>query len=380
MLRTDSPVPLVAAGVGLIAATYGLVRMAYGLLLPDVQADLGLDVATAGVISAGASVVYCVGALLGFVAAARHTRALVLTATFAASAGALGMALAPGTVVFAVFAIASSAGAGLASPALVAVLQRNASTARSARAQTMVNAGTGPGVIAAGLLALTLAPEWRAAWGIAAILAAALGALVVATDRNDAGAVHEPRGFPTRSWFTAHRRVLAAAALLGAGSAAIWTYGRSFLLDSGSEPLASMLAWIALGTGATAVIATAGRMGRLPPRFAWMITSGTVAVASAAVIAAPVGAVVAFAAFAAFGWGYTAASGVLISWTAQIDPPRAPAGTALLFVMLILGQAVGAAVAGALIPPVGYPAAFLTAALVSAAALLPAWRADRASN
>ncbi|MFL2001564.1 MFS transporter [Microbacterium sp. A1-JK] len=360
--------PLVAAGAGLIAATYGLVRMAYGLFLPDVQADLGLDVAAAGVVSAGASVVYCVGAVVGFLSAARHARALVIAAAVAASIGALGMAVAPVSLVFAVFAIASSAGAGLASPALVAVLQRDPATSRSPRGQAIVNAGTGPGVVLAGALALLLAPDWRLAWVVAAVVTALAAVGVLGAARGGADAAVPPT-FPALPWFVAHRRVLLAALLFGAGSAAVWTYGRTMLVASGTSSGASMAAWISLGVGGTLVIVTARWMERLEPPVAWIVTAIVVAFATAAVLA---GGGWALVAFAAFGWGYTAGSGVLIAWTAQIDAPRAPAGTALLFVTLILGQALGAAVVGGVIPAAGYPVAFVLAAAVSAVALVPA--------
>lgn len=360
--------PLVAAGSALIAATYGLVRMAYGLFLPDVQADLGLDVAAAGVVSAGASVVYGVGAVVGFLTAARHARALVIAAAVAASVGALGMALSPVSLVFAVFAIASSAGAGLASPALVAVLQRDPATSRSPRSQAVVNAGTGPGVVIAGTLALVLAPDWRLAWIIAAVVTvlAAVGVLGAARGGMDAAV---PPTLPPLSWFVAHRRVLLAALLFGAGSAAVWTYGRTMLVASETSSGASMAAWVALGVGGTLVIVTARWMERLEPPVALIVTAIVVAIATAGVLA---GGAWALLSFAAFGWGYTAGSGVLIAWTAQIDAPRAPAGTALLFVTLILGQALGAAVVGGVIPAAGYPVAFVLAAAVSAAAIVPA--------
>ncbi|QCR20130.1 hypothetical protein C1N71_12345 [Agrococcus sp. SGAir0287] len=72
-----------ASGIALIAATYGLVRLAYGLLLPDVQHELGIDAPAAGAISASASAVYCLGAVIGFVLARRRARALVVAAASA---------------------------------------------------------------------------------------------------------------------------------------------------------------------------------------------------------------------------------------------------------------------------------------------------------
>ncbi|MFC8923251.1 MFS transporter [Cellulosimicrobium sp. NPDC057127] len=363
--------PLLVAGTALIAATYGLVRFAYGLYLPDVEHDLGLDVAAAGLVSGGASVVYCVGALVGFLAAGRHARALVVAAALGAAVGALGMALAPSAGAFAVFAVASSSGAGLASPALVAVLQRDPRTRGRPRAQTVVNSGTGPGVVAAGVLALVLLPHWRAAWVVAAAVALVAGVLVLVT-AHARGTAPSRASLPPRPWFAAHGRVLLAALLLGGGSAAVWNYGRALLVASGTGETVSVAAWLALGTGGAAAAATAGWAERRGPRTSWLLTTSTVAGASAALAVAPGSTPLALVACAAFGWGYTAGTGALIAWTARIDPPRAPSGTALLFVTLVLGQALGAAAVGALVPTAGYPVAFLVAAATAAVGALMA--------
>ncbi|GAA1430276.1 hypothetical protein GCM10009616_14400 [Microlunatus lacustris] len=373
MLGT-SPVPLVVAGTGLIAATYGLVRLAYGLVLPDVQRELGLDVAAAGLVSAGASVVYCLGALLGFLLAARRARALVVASALSAAVGACGMAAAPDAGSFAVFAVLSSGGAGLASPALVAVLQRNPSTRQRPGVQAVVNAGTGPGLVAAGLLALALLPNWRLTWVVAAVVTVVAAGLVLVADQDDHEGLPVRHPLPPPPWFAAHWRVLAAALLMGCGSAAVWNYGRSMLVQAGVGESVSVTAWIALGAGGAAVVPTARWLERRRAPEAWVLTTGTVAVTSAALAAAPGNAPLALAACAAFGWGYTAASGALIAWTASIDRARAPAGTALLFITLVLGQALGAGVVGALIPVAGYAPAFLVAALVSAAAAVPGLR------
>ena len=57
---------LVVAGTAVIAATYGLVRLAFGLHLPEMSREFGLGIATLGLISAGASVVYGLAACAGF--------------------------------------------------------------------------------------------------------------------------------------------------------------------------------------------------------------------------------------------------------------------------------------------------------------------------
>lgn len=363
---TSSPSALIAAGVVLIAGSYGLVRFGFGLLLPEMQAELDLDDATAGLVSAGASLLYGVGAAAGFLLASRHARSLVVVAAAAAGLGGAGMAVATDAALLAIAAILSSAAAGLASPALVDAVWRNAPPEGQGRAQTIVNAGTGPGIVAAGALALLVLPDWRLAWWIAAGVTVAAAIAVLATDRRRSTAERPPSAVPSRAWFRAHRRLIAGAALLGIGSAAMWNYARVLLVDAGLEPAVTVAAWIALGAGGTATIATAGWLSRRAPRTAWTLTTAVATAATLAIALAPGSPAVALAASAAFGWGYVAGSGALIAWTGELEPARAPTGTALLFIVLVLGQAIGAALAGALIGVVGHLPAF---ALASAATL-----------
>lgn len=377
-VKPGDGIALIAAGVVLIAGSYGLVRFGFGLLLPEMQAKLGLDDAMAGVISAGASVLYCVGAAAGFLLASRHARSLVVAAAVAAGLGGAGMALATDVALLAVAAILSSAAAGLASPALVDAVRRNVPHDGRSRAQTIVNAGTGPGIVAAGALALVVLPDWRLAWWVAAGVTVAAAIAVLAADRRRSAEERAPSAVPPRAWFVAHRRLLTGAALLGIGSAAMWNYARVLLVDAGLDPGASVAAWIALGAGGTATIGTAGWLSRRAPRTAWTITTAVAAAAILAIALAPGSPVVPLAASAAFGWGYVAGSGALIAWTGELEPERAPTGTALLFVVLVLGQAAGAALAGALIGAVGHLLAFAVAAGATIAAALLGVRRHRA--
>ena len=365
---------LLASGTGLIAATYGLVRLAYGLFLPDVRAELSFGSTTAGLISTGASLLYCAGAAIGFLAAARHPRRLVAGATATAALGAAGMAAAQQTAIFAVFAVVGSAGAGLASPGLVSIVRRHARGGDDSRGQAVVNAGTGPGLVAAGVLALVLLPDWRTAWFVVAAFTLLAGAAVLASDRTRTGAGRtSSRGtrLPPASWFADHRAIVAAAFLMGAASAAMWNFGRTVLVDAGASDEISVLAWTALGIGGTAVIGTARPMSLLHPRTAWIVTSLTITIASAVFGLAPGSTIVALVACGAFGWGYTAATGALIAWTTRIDAARASAGTSLLFVILIAGQAVGATIVGVLIPA-GPGLAFVVAAAAALASTFAA--------
>jgi len=368
MKRAFSYVRVVGSATALIAATYGLVRLAYGLVLPDAQRDLGFDAAAGGAISSGGSALYVVGALIGFAVATRMPRAIVAAAATVAALGAAGMALAPNVAVFAAAAVVGSAGAGLASPAIVALLRAHPDTASRTGAQTIANSGTGPGLIVAGALALLLLPDWRSAWAVAAVVTALAGVAVLASARRLRFVSAGP-DLPPRSWFTAHRRPLAVALIFGAGSAGVWTFGRTLLVEQGMHAAASTLAWIALGAGGAAVALTAGAMAGWGPRRAWAITVAVAAGATLLLVPAAGSIVSALAVCAAFGWAYTAATGALIAWTERIAPDRAAAGTAMLFVMLVLGQGIGAAALGVVAGAFGMVLAVAAAGMLTAVAL-----------
>ncbi|WP_146362743.1 MFS transporter [Arthrobacter yangruifuii] len=382
---TAGPLFAVAA-VTLIAATYGLARLGYGLFLPAFSASFELTPAVGGLLSSGASVTYCVSAGLGFVYAPRRPRLMTILAGTTAALGSAGIAAASSTGFFAAAVLLAGMGAGFASPALVELVQRNTKPIHAAKRQSVVNSGTGFGVVAAGLLALMLGSSWRLAWALIAVIAVAgmLGVLLADVSRNRGSAEGEPgnddagrreRGGsrPRGLQLSELKWPLTAAFLYGIGCAAVWVYGRTLLEDQGGMPVAlSAGAWIALGAGGAAAVLTAPWLARHSIRFTWPVTVLATAAATAAIVLAPGSTALAFAAAALFGLAYTAATSVLIIW-ATATASSSAAGTSALFISLILGQAAGAALTGALIEASGFGLAFAVAAAacgVSAAGVI----------
>jgi predicted MFS family arabinose efflux permease len=364
---------LVVAGLAFIASTYGLVRLAYGLFLPDVQADLGLGDRAAGYVSSGASLAYCAGAIVGLVAD-RRPRTVLVAAALTGVVGATGMALAPGTGAFAAAAVLASSSAGLASPALVAIVDRRVAVDRRARAQAVVNSGTGPGLVAAGLLAVVLLPDWRAGFAAGAAATLLCGVLVLLLARGGSSGPATPEtpdahGYGAGRAATYQLLVPALGALgLGAASAAAWTYGRAHLAAQGLGETTTTVAWIGIGVGGTATVLTARRLASRSPRVGWAVTVATVAGALVLLGTAGRTPVLAVLACALFGWGFVAATSALIVWAAELRPQAPAAVTAGFFVLLVLGQALGSALAGEVTARSGSGAAFLLAGVVALAA------------
>jgi predicted MFS family arabinose efflux permease len=168
---------------------------------------------------------------------------------------------------------------------------------------------------------------------------------------------------------------IAAAVLAGASSAAIWTFGRTVMASSRTgEETYSILAWMLLG--AFGVLgATAGKIVQVwSLRTAWNLTSLAMAGATIVLGVAPGIPFTAYSAVALFGASYTALCGVLIIWAVRTVPDRAAEGTAVLFIALAIGQALGSATLGVLFERVSPVLAFTVAGILGMIAVLPAMK------
>lgn len=228
--RPDGSVRVVLAGTAVIAVTYGLARFGYGLYLPTFTADFALSRVSGGSIAAGSFAGYCMAALLAhrLVGRGRARTALWGAATLAGT-GAAVVAGAWSSASLAAGVVVAGSGAGMASPALVAAVAATATRDRTERAQALVNSGTGVGVVLAAVL-VTVAPSgWRMTW---AGVALAVVLVAWATDRTTRWPAAGPTSSrpATRTASTSQlvllRRPALAAAIAGAGSAGVWTFGQ----------------------------------------------------------------------------------------------------------------------------------------------------------
>ncbi|WP_432523768.1 hypothetical protein [Kineococcus sp. SYSU DK006] len=165
-----------------------------------------------------------------------------------------------------------------------------------------------------------------------------------------------------------------AAGLAGAGSAAVWTFGRDLLTSTGGlSGTVTAVVWVVLGAAGVLGALSGDAVRVLGPRGAWVVFAGTTAVSTAVLALGSASALLAALAAAAFGGAYTAASGVLIAWAAALGPDPAGATTATLFVALTAGQALGSVLTGLLTGPLGPTGAFLACAtlLAAGAGVLP---------
>ena len=370
------------SGTGLIAVTYGMVRYGYGLQLPQLAAEFSLSPRTAGAIASGSFAAYCVAALVAQrLIAWRGARVVLWLAAGLAASGALLVALSWSTPTLALGVLVAGSAAGAASPAMVVAVASTVREPLVARAQAVVNAGTGAGVALTGAAALAAPEAWRPVWICAAAAALVTAAAVDRRAHWPTGPQEAPTGEHRRQAGhaagpgTTMLRPVLAAAVAGIGSAAVWTFGRDLITNTGGLPERTTAAlWCLLGTAAVLGALSGDAVRLLGLRRAWVLTATLTATGTAVLALAPGQALTAAVAGAVFGGAYTALSGVLLAWASALRPQAAGQATATLFIALTAGQALGATATGALAESAGAPVAFWACAalLLAAAGVLPA--------
>ncbi|GAA2180508.1 YbfB/YjiJ family MFS transporter [Leucobacter tardus] len=361
---------LTLAGASLIAACYGLARFSYGLFVPVFRTEFDFGAAAAGALASGSYAAYCAAIIAATLLTPRFGgRAIAVAAGATATIGTLAIAVAPNTLVLALGVIVAGASTGVASPPLAHAVARSVDTARQSRVQTVINAGTGLGVAIAGPIALLTHDQWRAAWIAFAALSAAVTLWTVfavprTVDSREAGDGAPARVLVPRPLFPAESpRLVWAALLLGAASAAVWTFGRDLLVSAGGmSETASTICWILLG--ALGIIGAIGGdlVGALGLRATWMITVTVLALSTVTVAIAPTSVAAAGIALGAFGAAYIAASGLLLLWGTRVYDAHPAAGVGLGFLVLALGQTLAAPALGGIGDLIGLRWAFAAAA------------------
>ncbi|MBT2585276.1 MFS transporter [Arthrobacter sp. ISL-95] len=365
-------VGFVVAATALIAATYGLSRFGFGLFVPAIERSISLGPAMTGAISSASFFSYCIAAACAY-RLARAPRVTVLLAGVLATLGSIGVALSGSALVLAVCILVAGAGAGFASPGLVALIQRNLDPAAESRAQAVVNSGTGFGVICAGPLALVLADQWRVAWWIIAGLNAAATIAVLGKSKRSQpeSASIEPGTFRLSNLLPL-RWAAAAALLAGVASAAVWTFSKSIVTAEGriSDAEATIF-WVCLGSAGIAGAFSGDLVTRLGLRTSGTTTAALMGLSTLLVGLWPSSLVAVYAGGALFGASYVAFSGILIAWVISVLPEHAAAGTAALFITLALGQATGSLLMGVLLGATSPAAAFAIAAGIAFSSFIP---------
>jgi predicted MFS family arabinose efflux permease len=360
---------LVAAGAALIACCYGFARFSYGLFAPVFTDTFDLSPTLTGAIGAGSYIGYCAAIVASLLLTDRlGARAVAVAAGVVATVGISMVAVAPSAWLLAVGMLVAGCSTGIASPPLAAAVAQVVPARAVDRAQTLVNGGTGLGVLLSAPIALLLLGQWRAAWGVYAIMSAVVTIWLMR-------AVPAPSGQHARVRVESPLRpgtsgIVVASFLMGVGSVAVWTFGRDLITTvGGADTTRSSVMWIVLGAAGIVGAFAGDAVQRIGLHWAWATATVTMASASMLLAAAPSAFVVVIAAATLFGGAYIALTGLLLLWSIRLYPERTSFGVGLSFFTIAAGQALGAPAVGALIDAVGARTAFVVTASIGLCAL-----------
>jgi len=360
---------MVAAGTALIGTCYGFARFAYGLFAPELRADFAMSSSVSGVVGAGSYAGYCVAIVVSLVLTERFgARRLAVAAGVVATVGTATVALAPGPYVLAAGVLIAGSSTGLASPPLAAAVSRWIHAGVQDRAQTIVNAGTGIGVLVSGPVALALLDQWRWAWALFSLLAVAVTVWVwvtvpPATAEPVARSSEAATDSPQRRYVPGTAAMVLAALLMGASSVAVWTFGRELVTTvGGASSLVSTSMWTVLGAAGVVGALGGDLAAHVGLARSWTTTMAVMAAATVLLVLLPGNSAAVFVAAAVFGASYIILTALVLLWSTRLYPARAAAGVGLGFLAIALGQAIGAPLAGLLTDVTGATAAFLTCA------------------
>lgn len=372
-----SAVALAVAGSATVATAFGMARYGYGLLLPDIHDDLALRATALGAIGTLGYVGYVLATMAVTRCIARAgERATVVAGGIFAVAGTTVVALADSAPILALGVAIAGVSAGLVYPPFAEAVAR-LPAAIGARTLATINCGTGWGVAVAAPIAIIAGDGWRTAYlGFAAC--ALLSTLLVA--RTLPGRQAQPalaNGGPGRPGLRrAALPMVAAALLIGLGSAAFWTFAVDQVREAGLDQAAGRTLLGVAGLTSLLGITAADLISRFGAGRTFVLTALLEAASIATIGAAADSVVAVLVAAAAFGAAYNTIVAVTVLWGIDIYSDRPSAGVATATGANAIGLLCGPLVGGIAADAAGLTATLFAAAVIVLVAVLLAPRQD----
>lgn len=372
---------LALTGFALIAAAYGLARFSWGLLLPAIMQDVRLSLSLAGTLSSASFAAYCVAIVFASVCTARTGPRLpaLLAGLFAmAGMGVIALSHSAGGLMAGI--ICAGLSTGLVSPPMAEAVNRRVMESQRPVVNTLINAGTGGGIIFSSLAVLALTDNWRTIY-FCFTLATLIPTLLVlkAIPGGASGAGFSLKAQCAAFLSPALRPPLLVALLSGIASAAYWTFGPvMFQSLAGMEARTVTLLWLITGITGCFGLLTGYLTNRVGINRVHRMMQALTATAFLLLMASTHNPLWVYLAAGLYGFAYITLSGVLLvsGVNAARDDPAA--GLGAVFLMLAIGQAAGAATFGLLLDSAGAVIALgIFSGVALLAMLLPAAQTQR---
>lgn len=355
-------------GFSLIAVTYGMARFSWGLMMPEVAKEVPFSPQVAGIIAACSYLAYCLAIVCTPLLVSRFgPRMPAMTAALAAAVGLLLLVLAHSPLMLAVGLFIAGTSAGLSSPALAEAVSQRISAHHQPQVNTVINAGTGAGIIVSVPILLAMPGGWRMACMTFSALAALCLLLIYRHIPAGPGEKKQQSPLTLREGFSPAMIRLAIIALIsGAASAAWWSFGPDILGHHlGVNTQLRSLLWLISGAAGILAVFTGLLARYLPWAQIYRLSQMSMALPLLLMAFSQNYSGWLFPAVAMCGAGYVTLSGVLLVYAADVLRQAPATGVSVAFFMLAAGQVVGSALFGQIYAGYGASVALLVFAGMS---------------
>ncbi|MGY4690862.1 MFS transporter [Salibacterium sp. K-3] len=343
---------LVLPGIAMVAIIYGLSRYTYGLFVPYIRKDFGISTETVGFIASSSYISYMVTTLVvPFLIAKCGAKLPLILGGCTATIGMMVIGLSQTIGVLAAGVMIAGASPGLSYPPVPEIVNKGIKKKKRTRALTIINCGTGFGVLLGGPMALFAGEEWRLAWiafGVIALCVTTwnLWAISPLSFQNQkGGALPKIKG----KWLLEKdkRNLILLTLLIGITTSAYWTYAVDFVVNVGGFTMnESQFFWFIMG--AAGVLGAFG--GHLIEAIGLAnilrINIFGIALSLAVLAAFPSawGSIIISAVL--FGIFFIMITGIFAVWSVRVFEDQPSIGYALVFFLITAGQFVGPSIMG----------------------------------
>lgn len=362
---------LIPPGIAIVATIYGLARYTYGLFVPYIRQEFQLSIETLGMIASSSYISYMLATItVPWIIGRFGLRfPIVLGGTFAT----LGMALiglSQNVWILAIGVIVAGASPGFAFPPLSDAVAQLIQKKYQSRTLTMINSGTGFGVMFAGPVALFAGDHWRWAWFFFAgfALISTMWNLVLLS--TDGRSKKKHAKMPRMQWdwfFQADARPLFIVAfILGLATSVYWTFAVDLIVSSESFSTdVGQIFWIIVGVSGI----IGGFAGDLITKFGLRkVLRASMIGLTSALLLLPLSTSAWFTIFMSailFGSVFIMMTGLLGVWSVNVFYERPSIGFGTTFFLITFGQFIGPSIMGIIAGQFTLETAFYIAAAIS---------------
>ncbi len=351
------------AGFAATAVTFGPARNGYGLFLPYFREEFELSTVLLGLIASGLYLGYLLAlCAVGLLASRIGPLSFISAGLVSAALGMTLVALSPNVPLLAAGVVLAGSSAGWSWAPYNDAVAHLVTQHRRGRVLSIISTGTTFGILAAGLSALLVGSDWRAAW--LAFAGAAVIALVPNVRALKGLSNQISAGVSNLAWRDLVRAesvpLFVVAVSFGVVSAFYFSFAVDLVVSTGiSRTFAGPVLYTFIGVAGACGLFAGDAVDRFGMKRILLVTLVCLGTAALVLSISPSSWVAIGLSASLYGAGVMVMSALLSIWSSSVFAARPSVGFSATLVVFGLGLTLGPVTLGALANPFSLETAFL---------------------